>query len=271
MTVDLRNPQTLAPVRSIKDESVPGPASAIPIRVYWPDVDGAVPTIVFFHGGGFVIGDIETHEDQTRQLSHDVGAVVVSVDYRLAPEARFPAGFEDCLAVTRYVGEHIADYGDDAARLVVAGDSAGANLAAAVSLACRDSGPALAAQLLIYPVVDFDDTGDYPSRVENAEGYFLTAADAVWFNEQYLPADFDVTDVRASVIKAPDLSGLPPAIIGTAEFDPLRDEGEAYPWCSTGSPGWSTASTAWVSPPRRPPRRPGSSTPTSAPCSTDRD
>jgi acetyl esterase len=229
MTVGIRDPATLAAVRSVSDSSVPGPAGDIGIRVYRPDADGPVPTIVFFHGGGFVIGDIETHEDQARLLCRDVGAVVVSVDYRLAPEAKFPAGFDDCLAATRYVAEHIADFGDDAGRIVVAGDSAGANLSAAVSIACRDAGgPVLAAQFLLYPVVDFAADAAYPSRVENGEGYFLTAEDGVWFNGHYLPEDFDATDVRASVIKAPDLAGLPPAVVATAEFDPLRDEGEAY-------------------------------------------
>jgi acetyl esterase len=229
MTVDMRDPATLAPVRSVSDSTIAGPAGDIPVRVFRPEADGSVPTIVFFHGGGFVIGDLDTHEDQTRLLCRDVGAVVVSVDYRLAPEAKFPAGIEDCLAATRYVGEHIDDFGGDAARLAVAGDSAGGNFAAAVAVACRDAGgPALAAQLLLYPVVDFAADGPYPSRVENAEGYFLTAEDSVWFHEQYTDERFDPADARASVIKTADLAGLPPAVIGTAEFDPLRDEGEAY-------------------------------------------
>jgi acetyl esterase len=229
MTVDLRDPATIVPVRSVTDSMIPGPAGDLPIRAYRPEADGAVPTVVFFHGGGFVIGDLDTHDDQTRLLCRDVGAVVVSVDYRLAPEAKFPAGFEDCLAATRYVGEHIDDFGGDATRLAVAGDSAGANFAAAVAIACRDAGaPALAAQLLLYPVVDFDPAGGYPSRVENAEGYFLTAEDSEWFHTQYADETFDAADIRASVIKTPDLSGLPAAVVGTAEFDPLRDEGDAY-------------------------------------------
>jgi acetyl esterase len=229
MTVGIRDPATLASVRSVSDSSVPGPAGDIGIRVYRPEAEGPVPTIVFFHGGGFVIGDIETHDDQARLLCRDVGAVVVSVDYRLAPEAKFPAGFDDCLAATRQVAEHIADFGGDPGRIAVAGDSAGGNLSAAVAVACRDAGgPALAAQFLLYPVVDFAADAPYPSRVENAEGYFLTAEDGVWFNSHYLPEDFDASDIRASVIKTPDLSGLPPAVVATAEFDPLRDEGEAY-------------------------------------------
>jgi acetyl esterase len=229
MTVDMRDAASLAAVRSTEDSTLPGPAGDIAIRVYRPEADGPVPTIMFFHGGGFVIGDIETHDDQARLLSRDVAAVVVSVDYRLAPENKFPAGFEDCLAATTYVADHIDDFGADSSRLVVAGDSAGANFAAAVAIACRDAGgPALAAQLLIYPVVDFAEGGPYPSRVENAEGYFLTADDTAWFDLQYVPDDFDVTDPRASVIKVEDVGGLPPAVVGTAEFDPLRDEGEAY-------------------------------------------
>jgi acetyl esterase len=229
MTVDMRDPSTLVPVRAVENSTIPGPAGDIPIRVFRPEPDGPVPTIVFFHGGGFVLGDIDTHEDQTRLLCRDIGAVVVSVGYRLAPEAKFPAGFDDCFAATKYVAEHIADFGNDAARIVVAGDSAGGNFAAAVAIACRDAGgPALAAQLLIYPAVDFNADGPYPSRVENAEGYFLTAEDSLWFHAQYADEDFDASDVRASVIKAADLSDLPPAVVGTAEFDPLRDEGEAY-------------------------------------------
>jgi acetyl esterase len=227
-TVDVRDPATLAPVRTTEDSTTPGPAGDIPIRIYRPEVDGAVPTMAFFHGGGFVIGDIETHDDQARLLCRDVGMVVVSVDYRLAPEHKFPAGFEDCLAATTWVGENVASLGGDANRIVVGGDSAGGNFAAAVALATRTTGPKLAAQFLIYPGVDFTESGDYPSRVENAEGYFLTVEDMRWFDAQYLDADTDRNDPRASPIRAGDLAGAPPAVIGTAEFDPLRDEGEAY-------------------------------------------
>ncbi len=229
MTIDMRDAASLAAVRSVEDSTLPGPAGNIAIRVYRPDADGPVPTVVFFHGGGFVIGDIDTHDDQARLLARDVSAVVVSIDYRLAPEAKFPAGFDDCLAATKYVADHIDEYGADPSRLVVAGDSAGGNLAAAVAIACRDAGgPTLAAQLLLYPVVDFAADGPYPSRVENGEGYFLTADDSAWFHQNYISDDFDDTDRRASVIKVEDLSGLPPAVVATAEFDPLRDEGEAY-------------------------------------------
>jgi acetyl esterase len=226
--VDLRDPATLAPVRSTEDITIPGPAGDLPARIYRPDVDGPVPTMAFFHGGGFVIGDIETHDDQARLLCRDVGMVVVSVDYRLAPEHKFPAGFEDCLAATHWVSEHIDTLGGDASRLVVGGDSAGGNFAATVALATRETGPKLAAQFLIYPGVDFVEGADYPSREENAEGYFLTAEDMIWFRGHYLAEDDDLNDPRASPIHAADLAGAPPAVIGTAEFDPLRDEGEAY-------------------------------------------
>jgi acetyl esterase len=231
-TVDMRDPHTLADVGSVGNQTIAGPGGPIPIRIYRPTstggaVSGKRPTVVFFHGGGFVIGDLETHDDHGRLLCRDLEAVVISVDYRLAPEHRFPAGFEDCLAATRWAAAHIKDLGDDAERLAVAGDSAGGNLAAAVALAARDDGLPLRAQLLIYPGVDFTDDDAHPSRIENAEGYFLTADDMVWFREHYIHEDH-VRDPRASVLHASDLAGVAPAVIGVAEFDPLRDEGEAY-------------------------------------------
>jgi acetyl esterase len=227
-TVTLRDPASLATVRSTEDSTIPGPGGDIPIRIYRPNVDGPTPTMVFFHGGGFVIGDIETHDDHGRNLCHDVGMVVVSVDYRLAPEHKFPAGYEDCLAATKWAADNIARLGGDPDKLCVGGDSAGGNLSSAVALATRESGPKLAAQFLIYPGVDFVEESDYPSRLENAEGYFLTAEDMIWFGSMYLNDDADRRDPRASTIHAGSLAGAPPAVIGTAEFDPLRDEGEAY-------------------------------------------
>jgi acetyl esterase len=230
MTVGLRDPATLPQVRSVDPAVVSGPAGDVPVRVYRPEVDGNVPTVVFFHGGGFVIGDLDTHEDHARLICRDVEAVVVSVDYRLAPEHPFPAGFEDCLAATAWATEHVAELGGDLDRVAVAGDSAGGNLAAAVALVTTTTGgPRLAAQLLIYPGVDFREEDElHPSRLENGEGLFLTADDMRWFRGHYLARQEDVTDPRASVLLAPDLSGLPPAVVGTGEYDPLRDEGEAY-------------------------------------------
>jgi acetyl esterase len=230
MTVGMRDPATLAQVRSVEDAAIPGPTGDIAIRTYRPDTDGPVPTVVYFHGGGFVIGDLDTQDDHARLICRDVEAVVVSVDYRLAPEHPFPAGYEDCLAATRWAADNVADLGGDADRIAVAGDSAGGNLAAAVALTTtRDGGPKLAAQLLLYPGVDFREDDDlHPSRVENGEGLFLTAEDMRWFRSQYLQAEGDSTDPRASVLLAPDLTGLPPAVVGTGEYDPLRDEGEAY-------------------------------------------
>jgi acetyl esterase len=185
------------------------------------------------HGGGFVIGDLETHDNVCRRLARDAEVVVVSADYRLAPEHVFPAAVEDSMAVLTAVAADIDSYGGDAGKLVIGGDSAGGNLAAVCSQLAREGGPALAAQLLVYPAVDL--LGDFPSRTENAEGYFLTLKDMEWFGRNYL--GFDETDPRAaevaedprlSPIKAANLAGLPPAIVATAEFDPLRDEGNAY-------------------------------------------
>ena len=227
MTVDLRDPAHLAQVGSVEDRTVPGPAGEVPVRVYRPETDGPHPTVVFLHGGGFVIGDLDTHDDHTRLICRDVDAVVVSVDYRLAPEAPFPAGYEDCLAAFRWAVEHVDELGGDASRLAVAGDSAGGNLSAAVALAARDEGLPLKAQLLLYPSVDFDEDGGYPSRLENAEGYFLTSEDMRWFRGHYLGQVDAASDPRASVVSA-DLSGVAPAVVATAEYDPLRDEGEAY-------------------------------------------
>ncbi|HWB66009.1 MAG TPA: alpha/beta hydrolase [Mycobacteriales bacterium] len=227
-TVGLRNPATLAQVRAVEDGTLPGPAVPLRYRTYRPDVDGSVPTLVFFHGGGFVIGDIETHDDQARLICRDAGVVVVSVDYRLAPEAKFPEPFEDCVAALQWAADHIDTLGGDPQRLAVGGDSAGGNLAAAVALASRESGPRLAAQYLIYPGIDFALEADYPSRLENAEGYFLTADELHWFRAHYLRDEADAVDPRASILLTKDLTGAPPAVIATAEFDPLRDEGAAY-------------------------------------------
>ena len=209
-----------------EDRTVPGPAGEIPVRVYRPVTDSALPVVVFFHGGGWVIGDLDSHDTVCHRLAAGVPAVVVSVAYRLAPEHRFPAAVEDCEAATRWVSDHAGALGGDPDRLAVAGDSAGGNLAAVVALRARDAGgPPLAFQLLVYPVTDA--TRSQPSYTENGTGYLLEADTMRWFYDHYLggadPARADV-----SPLFAPDLAGLPPALVVTAEFDPLRDEGEAY-------------------------------------------
>jgi acetyl esterase len=216
------------PVGAVSDAVVAG----VPVRVYRPQArSGPVPTTVMFHGGGFVIGNIASHDDQARLLVTGTGGVVVSVEYRLAPEAPYPAAREDCEAVTRAVLADLDSYGGDPARVGIAGDSAGGNLSAVVAQRLRDAPAAyqLAAQLLWYPAVDMEDDGGarYPSRVENAEGYFLTTEDMRWFSGHYLPTAHPSDDPGSSPLRG-HLEGLPPAVVATAEFDPLRDEGEAY-------------------------------------------
>ena len=216
-------------VARTEDRVIPGAdGTELPIRIYWPSTsDEPLPVVVFFHGGGWVIGGIDSHDGQVREMVNRTAMVYVSVDYRLAPEARFPAAAEDCYAATQWVAANAASIGADADRLGVAGDSAGGNLAAVVALMARDrGGPAVAHQLLIYPCCDMDSNA-WPSQTENGTGYFLTKESMDWFYDQYADvADRD--NPYASPIKADDLSGLPPACVITAEYDPLRDEGEAY-------------------------------------------
>ena len=228
MTVDVRDPATLAPVRETRELLVPGPAGDLPARLYLPEAPGPVPTVVFFHGGGFVIGDLETHDDHARLLCHQAEVAVLSIDYRLAPEHPFPAAYDDCLAATVWAVAHIDQLGGEASRVAVAGDSAGGNLAAAVALSARDAGIALKAQLLLYPATDFREDELHHSRLENAEGFFLTADDMAWFGNAYTPEPAQRLNPRASVLLEPDLAGVAPAVLCTAEFDPLRDEGNAY-------------------------------------------
>ena len=197
------------------------------MRVYRPAADGTFPVLVYFHGGGWVIGGLDTHDGTCRLLCRDAGCVVVSVDYRLAPEHRYPAAAEDCYAATQWLADHASEIGIDPARIAVGGDSAGGNLAAAVALMARDRGtPTLAFQLLIYPVTDADFTrGSY---IDNAEGYFLTTASMEWFWGHYVPDEATRSEAYCAPQQAKDLAGLPPALVLTAEFDPLRDEGEAF-------------------------------------------
>lgn len=230
LTVGMRQPAQIVPVGSTEDITVPGPAGPMRARVYRPEgLTGTAPTLVFIHGGGFVIGDIDTHDNQARGLCQALDAVVVSIDYRLAPEHPWPAAVEDSVAAVRWAAQNIEQLGGDPTRLVVGGDSAGGNLSAVTALCLRDEGgPALAAQLLIYPATDMRDVPDYPSREQNATGYFLTEDDMRWFESNYIPAGADRQDPRLSPLLSPSLAGLPPAVVATAEFDPLRDEGAAY-------------------------------------------
>jgi acetyl esterase len=214
-------------VASVEDRSIPGPGGGIAVRIYTPDAYGSRPLIVYFHGGGFVFCSLDTHDGTCRRLANATDAVVVSVDYRLAPEHAFPAPLDDCYAATAWAHEHVGDLGADVDHFVVAGDSAGGNLAAATTLLAREhGGPPIGHQILIYPVIDA--ACETESFIENGEGYFLDGASMRWLWTQYLGPDGDGTHPHASPIRAADLSGLPPAIVVTAEYDPLRDEGEAY-------------------------------------------
>ena len=213
----------------VEDRTMPGPAGPIPVRIYRPESDSndALPVLVYYHGGGWVIGSIETHDGTCRELARDAGCVVVSVDYRLAPEHRFPAAADDCYAALEWVAANGGEIGADASRIAVGGDSAGGNLAAVVSLMARDrGGPELALQLLVYPVTDADFSR--VSYTDNATGYLLERDAMVWFWGHYVPDEADREHAYAAPLRADDLTGLPRALVLTAEFDPLRDEGEAF-------------------------------------------
>ncbi len=211
----------------VEMQELDGPAGKISVRVYTPAGEDPKPGLVYFHGGGFVVCDLDSHDATCRELAAGADCVVVSVDYRLAPEAKFPAAPEDCYAATQWVSFEAKRLGIDPARLAVAGDSAGGNLAAVVAMMCRDRGsPALIHQLLIYPVTDH--RFDTPSYKDNGSGYFLTENLMRWFWHHYLESEADGDDPLASPLRADDLSRLPSATVLTAEFDPLRDEGFAY-------------------------------------------
>ena len=215
------------PVASVVNRTIPGPAGEIPVRIYTPEGSGPWPILVYFHGGGWVICSLDSHDGQCRSLANGAGCIVVSIDYRLAPEHKFPAAPEDCYAATCWVAEHAAELGGDPARIAVGGDSAGGNLTAVVTQMARaQGGPRLIFQLLIYPATDF--SAQTASKKENAEGYFLTLEDMHWFENHYLRDQADRLNPLASPMQAKDLSNLPPALILTAEYDPLRDEGELY-------------------------------------------
>ncbi len=221
----LRLPLPGDPVARIEDRRIPGPAGEIPLRVYAPE--GARGVLVYFHGGGWVIGSLDSHDASLRSLANAAGCTVVSVDYRLAPEHRHPAAAEDCYAATCWVAQNARSLGTETERLAVGGDSAGGNLAAVTALLARERrGPRLCHQLLVYPVTDHDFERE--SYRDHAEGYFLGREDMRWFWNHYVPERALRDLFTASPLRAGDLSGLPPASVLTAEFDPLRDEGEAY-------------------------------------------
>jgi acetyl esterase len=212
------------PVAFVEDRVAAG---EIPVRLYRPEGSEPPPLVVYFHGGGWTIGSLDTHDGLCRSLANRSGCAVLAVDYRLGPEHRFPAAVDDAMAATRWAADHAEELGVEPGRLGVAGDSAGGNLAAVVSLLARDAGgPRISHQLLVYPVTDL--TRDWPSYQENGEGYFLTVRDMVWFEGHYVRSPVDRKDWRLSPAVAASHADLPPAMVVTAEYDPLRDQGEAY-------------------------------------------
>ncbi len=215
-------------MKAVADRMIPGPGGVLPVRVYTPDGgDGPLPVLVFCHGGGWVVGDLDTHDAMCRILSDGVKCLVVAVDYRMGPEHPFPAAFEDAWTALNWAFDNASDLGGDPARMAVGGDSAGGNLSAALALHARDNGgPDLCFQLLIYPAVDMTATGG--SRIEHGEGRMLTADAIDWFEARYLRNDDDRSDPRASPLLAENHDNLPPAFVLTAEYDPLVDEGKAY-------------------------------------------
>jgi acetyl esterase len=222
-------PALNVPLARVQDQNIPAPGGPIRVRIYTPRGDGPFPLITYFHGGGFVVGDLDTQDNIARALAFGAGAVVVSVDYRLAPEHPFPAGADDCWFATCWCAEHAQDLNADATRHAVAGDSAGANMSAGVALRARDRGtPRLAAQLLFYGSCDYPSKATEASR-EFANGPILTGDDVAYFWELYLRTpETEQNDPIAAPVRARDHRGVAPAFVGTAEIDPTRDHGEAY-------------------------------------------
>ena len=214
-----------------EDRTVPGPGGDVPIRIYWPrelKPEERVPVTLYFHGGGWVVCDVSTHDSYCRRLANAANCIVVYVEYRLAPEHRFPAAVDDCYAVLRWLKENAPHIGADRRKIAVAGDSAGGNLSAVMCLKSRDlNGPPISAQVLIYPVTDHWDAG-FLSYSENAENYGLTRDFMKWFWEHYLGPEGDRRHAYASPLRASFVANVPPALVITAEYDPLRDEGLAY-------------------------------------------
>jgi acetyl esterase len=226
-TARARKAEPLA-VAQVEERMIPGPAGAIRLRLYWPPEAAPVPAIVYYHGGGHVIGSLDTHDFVARNLCGGAAALVASVDYRMSPEHKFPAAVDDSFAALQWVHANAASLGADPGRIGVHGDSAGGNLAAVVALLARDAGnPKLRLQSLIYPVSDYTMSGDSYGRY--ATGYGILTRDAmVWFREHYLRTPEDANDWRASPLRAKSFAGVAPAIIITAECDVLHDDGERY-------------------------------------------
>jgi len=236
LTVEQARAEDLAAIRSaggdpesvhqVIDRTIPGPEGELPIRIYRPDADGALPALVYYFGGGWTLGSVDTSDGICRSLTNATGCTVVTIGYRLAPEHKFPAAVRDCFAAVEWIAAHGAEIGVDPARLAVGGDSAGGNLAAAVTLLARESGPGLVGQLLVYPNTDY--LADGGSMVDNADPALFNRTSVAWYWKHYLAAESDGADPLASPLRAEKLHGLPPALVITAEFDPLRDQGEEY-------------------------------------------
>lgn len=244
-----------APVAKIAERSIDGPGGPLKLRIYTPVGSRPFPLMIFFHGSGFVLCSLDTHDGMCRNLAAGIGCVVVSVDYRLAPEHKFPKGPDDCLAATHWAAAHAAELGTYPARIMLAGDSAGGNMAAVTALRVRDEGgPELCGQMLLYPVTDYHTPGT-PSYAENAYGYGLTRDTMEWFWGHYLINPVEAESPYASPLRARDFSRLPPAYVMSAEYDPLRDEAEHYgerlraagvPTVITRRPGMNHGFLFWV-------------------------
>jgi acetyl esterase/lipase len=221
------SPVAIEPVDRVEDRAIPGPGGEIPIRIYAPRATGPLAVLVYFHGGGWVVGNLDSHDVICRDLANQAGCMVISVDYRRAPEHKFPTPLEDCFAATAWAAANVDQIGGDPMCLAVCGDSAGGNLAAAVALMARDrGGPELCYQLLIYPVTNRDfETASYH---ENASGYGMVREDMMWYWQHYLRSDEDARNPYAAPLLATDVRDLPPALVITAGYDVLRDEGERY-------------------------------------------
>lgn len=214
------------PVYEVDNRTIPGPGGELPLRLYRPASERPLPALVYYFGGGWVLGTIDTADGISRSLANSSGALVVVVGYRLAPEHPFPAAIDDCYATVRWVAEHAAEIGADPARIAVGGDSAGGNLAAGVALRSRADGPALVGQLLVYP--NTDQLADDQSMRAADDPFLFNRHSVAWYRQHYLTNPGDAASPLASPLRAESLAGLPPALVITAEYDPLRDQGEEY-------------------------------------------